>query len=29
MKHWLEAVETRCPVSDNLQHVTPLSIKLG
>lgn len=26
---WLHAVETRCPVSDNLQHVTPVSITLA
>ncbi|NLK08918.1 MAG: OsmC family protein [Firmicutes bacterium] len=26
---WLHAVETRCPVSDNLQNATPVSITLG
>ncbi len=26
---WLDAIETRCPVSDNLQHTTPVKITLA
>lgn len=26
---WRDAIETRCPVSDNLQHVTPVTITLA
>ena len=29
IKKWLEAVEERCPVSDNLKNPTPVIIKLG
>jgi len=29
LEKWLAAVEDRCPVSDNLAHVTPLEIVLG
>lgn len=28
LEKWLEAVESRCPVSDNLANTTPVSIKL-
>lgn len=28
LKKWLEAVEDRCPVSDNLANATPVSIEL-
>ncbi len=26
---WLHAVESRCPVSDNLQNLTPVEVELG
>ncbi len=26
---WVEAVESRCPVSDNIAHATPINITLG
>lgn len=29
LKKWLEAVESRCPVSDNLSHATPVELKVG
>jgi uncharacterized OsmC-like protein len=29
LEKWVEAIEQRCPVSDNLSHATPLDIKLG
>lgn len=29
LNEWLHKVESRCPVSDNLQNVTPVSVKLG
>jgi len=29
LKKWVNAVEQRCPVSDNIAHSTPLIIKLG
>ncbi|ACL69237.1 OsmC family protein [Halothermothrix orenii] len=29
LSKWLEAVETRCPVSDNLANATPVKISLG
>ncbi|MRT93005.1 OsmC family protein [Ancylomarina sp. 16SWW S1-10-2] len=25
---WMEAIEDRCPVSDNLRHITPVNLKL-
>lgn len=28
LNKWLEAMESRCPVSDNLQHATPVKIEL-
>ena len=28
LNEWLEAIENRCPVSDNLSHSTPVSLKL-
>lgn len=28
LREWLEAVERRCPVGDNLQHATPTEIEL-
>lgn len=28
LQKWIEAIEDRCPVSDNLQHVTPVNIAL-
>lgn len=29
LERWLQTVEQRCPVSDNLSNQTPVSIKLG
>ncbi len=29
LEKWLHEVECRCPVSDNLQHATPVSVELG
>ncbi len=29
LEKWLHAVESRCPVSDNLQNITPVSVELG
>ncbi|MDG5800196.1 OsmC family protein [Marinilabiliaceae bacterium ANBcel2] len=29
LKEWLEKVEDRCPVNDNLSNTTPVSVKLG
>lgn len=29
LQKWLQAVESRCPVSDNIGNATPLQIKLG
>lgn len=29
LKKWLEAVESRCPVSDNLSHATPIELAIG
>lgn len=29
LKQWIEAVESRCPVSDTIQHTTPVTIKLA
>jgi uncharacterized OsmC-like protein len=26
---WLQAVESRCPVSDNIQNITPVTVELG
>jgi uncharacterized OsmC-like protein len=26
---WMHAVEDRCPVSDNIQHLTPVKVELG
>ncbi|MDD2289856.1 MAG: OsmC family protein [Bacteroidales bacterium] len=28
LKKWANAIEDRCPVSDNLQHTTPVSISI-
>ncbi len=28
LEKWLHAVESRCPVSDNLQNITPVSVEL-
>jgi len=28
LAQWLEAIEDRCPVSDNLRNITPVSLKL-
>ncbi|MGF1587514.1 MAG: OsmC family protein [Bacteroidales bacterium] len=28
LSKWLHAVETRCPVSDNLQNITPVKVKV-
>ncbi len=28
LEKWIEAIESRCPVSDNLQHETPVKIEL-
>ncbi len=29
LEKWLHAVEQRCPVSDNLQNITPVKVELG
>lgn len=29
LQQWLHAVESRCPVSDNLQNITPVKVELG
>ncbi|HSH52729.1 MAG TPA: OsmC family protein [Bacteroidales bacterium] len=29
LEKWLHTVESRCPVSDNIQNITPVSIELG
>lgn len=29
LQKWMHAVENRCPVSDNLQNITPIEIELG
>ena len=29
LSKWLEVVESRCPVSDNLAHVTPVKIRIN
>ncbi|HKK81730.1 MAG TPA: hypothetical protein VJ909_05750, partial [Prolixibacteraceae bacterium] len=29
LEKWLHAVESRCPVSDNIQNITPVSVELG
>jgi uncharacterized OsmC-like protein len=29
LKKWLHAVESRCPVSDNIQNITPVAVELG
>lgn len=29
LKKWLEAVTSRCPVSDNLKNITPVKVELG
>jgi len=28
LKKWVEAIESRCPVSDNLSHATPVDLKV-
>ena len=28
LKKWIEAIEARCPVSDNLSHETPINIRI-
>jgi uncharacterized OsmC-like protein len=28
LKNWLHEVETRCPVSDNLQNITPVTVEV-
>ncbi|MDX9769436.1 MAG: OsmC family protein [Tenuifilaceae bacterium] len=29
LEKWLHAVESRCPVSDNIQNITPVAVELG